>query len=151
MKYLFIVGLLLIGVKQCFCQCSIGYFNATGTCQQCPPGYFSNTTDSTTCYECPVNTFSGFGSSTCTSCDDGKDTRNQTGASFCADCEPGTFSNNNTNFYCIACPNNTVSGSGANNCSICPACTEKVIRDLNGTIILMIKTICNPCGPGWRA
>jgi hypothetical protein len=101
---------------------------------------------------CSPNTYSLSGSSGCTLCPAGTDTRGAGRAGSAAACQPcaAGFFSLGTGDSCVACPTNTYSASGsttgATACNVCPAG-----KDTNGgTAKTDVSDCIGPCGGGER-
>lgn len=140
--------ILFLFVYQVFGLCPVGYFNVTTPCQECPAGFYSDTTNATTCIICPVNTFSLAGASVCQNCSIGSDTRGNQGSPFCVTCQAGSF-NNISGGSCTPCSLGLVSGPNSSECQNCSVGKENVIKNISGGVIGFMVDNCNPCYPGW--
>ncbi|KAL8270980.1 hypothetical protein Esti_005101 [Eimeria stiedai] len=102
--------------------CPAGRYSSSGTCLDCPEGFFCPLEGLAKPQPCPPGTYSSQASVTCTECPSG---------SFCP---TGSFGDMQT------CPSGTYSGVGSTFCSPCPAgyqCSTNVQANL-----------LTPCGPG---
>lgn len=149
--------------SMCYTICPVGqYLGASGACQVCPPGTYSDSSGSATCTACPAGTFASAGSissSSCGTCPAGR----QLGADgSCGLCPTGYFREFNPNVTsCQACPSGyTTPGDGsvaAANCSVvlCPpgsyrnqldnTCLQCPLGTFNPTAG---QTQCLLCGQG---
>ena len=92
------------------------------SCTACRPGQYDHDKDAT---------------SQCVTCDSG--TSSVAGSTACEECEPGSYSNKDTHFLCLHCPNGTFSEDyGAEQCDTCE----------RGNEVGLAATSCDSCQKG---
>jgi len=99
-------------------------------CHACQPGFFSNTTLSTSCSPCPAGTSADVvatariptgGASGCPLCRPG--TYSSTAAAACTDCPPGSFSSAGQSSCSLCAVASFSNSSGSSACTSCPPAT----------------------------
>jgi len=105
--------------------------NKLGSCDWCPPGRFSNTTDMTACLPCDFGRYSAGSKEACDFCPAGK-AASEPASQRCSICSPGRYSYRNGSAACDSCPIGAFSDeSGAIACQKCNVSytTEHIASD----------------------
>ena len=106
--------------------CPVGKFSNKigGVCQECHPGYATNTIESINCVKCfPGKFTNGDTTINCINCPNGYFTSHE-GSSLCESCKNGTYSitlGSNSQENCIECASGKISKSGSQLCTFCPS------------------------------
>jgi len=148
----------------CRQYCAPGnYSTSLTTCEQCPPGSYTNTSTATYCTPCPGGTYNGSYANTdvsyCTQC--GAGGYSAPGAAYCSLCvhgytnDPSVLQTDNTT--CIACPAGNYGRNGvcygcnagefsnttaAKQCLLCPPGYFNTAQN---------ATTCLPCAAGTKS
>jgi hypothetical protein len=103
-------------------DCPVGtiYSSASGTCEQCEIGFYSNMSGSWNCSACEAGRYSSAkGASVCLTCLSGTFSASA-GSSFCDKCAVGKFSSQNASQECQLCPLGSIAPTnGSISCSLC--------------------------------
>ncbi|GMI11479.1 hypothetical protein TrLO_g5191 [Triparma laevis f. longispina] len=149
------------------CPLGQGQTATGGTCEVCPAGKYSDTTDdsqcsscpagkhnpstgstaSSACVDCPVGRYSSENAalSTCTACAPGKANPSAASATYsaCVDCTVGKYMETEAAETCVFCPAGKINPSttGSSSSSVCEDCSA-------GTGESVTSTVCESCVAG---
>ncbi|KAL5253738.1 hypothetical protein ACHWQZ_G013495 [Mnemiopsis leidyi] len=128
------------GSDKCI-DCGKGsYINPAGNCEQCPPGFFSDTIGASSCTPCQEGYYSDLmGSTSCKMCGVGHFS-NSSDATACTMCHPGSYNDKTGARECTLCPQGKYSASAGS--VVCFDCMPGTFSNDTGLFI------CHKCDVG---
>eukprot|EP01052_Picozoa_sp_SAG31_P005744 SAG31_NODE_257_length_18942_cov_6.099135_14_plen_1402_part_00 len=139
------------GTQQCIlCQPGFVANNSFTTCDPCPAGKTTHSTEGRQCTDCEPGFFSLEAAPNCTACDKGRYSP-EYGAIFCPFCDVGKFSNSTANTAaedCIDCPIGRYANFSTQPTQSCTWCTTGTIGITTSTPAANASSDCVQCRPG---